>query len=403
MKITALETVQVEEFGNLVWVRLHTDEGLIGLGETFRNPLATIAYLHETCAPYLLGKDPRQIEGHAFALMHRVGSHFSGYPSRSVELRGNAAVDIALWDLLGQSLNCPIHQLLGGLTRDRLAIYNTCAGYTYNNVARTGSNTGRDFDPAKPYEDLEAQLQRPGELAQSLLDQGIGAMKIWPFDTAALATNGLSISAAELKRGVGLVEAIRKAVGDKIEILLEFHGLWQLSPALEIARALAPYSIYWLEDPIGLHHFDDLKRYRDGVTTRVAGSENMGTRAWYREVFGRGAIDVANFDMGWIGGLTEGRKVAALAQAFDRPIAPHDCTGPVVLVANTHLEMAAPNALIAETVRAHYKGFYGDCVTTLPRIEGGFIHAMSGAGLGTTLRPELLQRPDAHIRRSAAD
>ena len=103
MRITALETIQLAEFSNLVWVELHTDQGLTGIGETFRNPEATVAYLHETCAPYLLGKDPLQIERHAHALMAEVGNHFAGFPSRSIEVRGNSAVDLALWDLFGKA------------------------------------------------------------------------------------------------------------------------------------------------------------------------------------------------------------------------------------------------------------------------------------------------------------
>ena len=120
-----------------------------------------------------------------------------------------------------------------------------------------------------------------------------------------------------------------------------------------------------------MHHLDDLARYKERVRGRVAGSENLGTRPWYREAFGRGAIDVAHFDVAWIGGLTEGRKVAALAETFDRPIAPHDCTGPVVLVANTHLVFATPNALILETVRAHLRSYYQDLVTDSAAARAG--------------------------------
>ncbi len=131
MKITAVETIQCAAFANLVWLRLHTDDGIVGLGETIRNPQAVAAYIHETCAPYLLGKDPRQIDRHHDALANRVGSHFDGFPTRSIEIRGNSAVDLALWDLLGQALGQPVTQLLGGFTRDRIRVYNTCAGYSY--------------------------------------------------------------------------------------------------------------------------------------------------------------------------------------------------------------------------------------------------------------------------------
>ena len=192
MKITALETIQIAEYSNLVWLRLHTDEGLVGLGETFRNPQATIAYLHETCAPYLLGKEPFGIEQHGYMLNHRVGNHFSGFPTRSVELRGNSAVDMALWDLAGKAFNLPIHQLLGGLSRDRLRIYNTCASASYNAQARSDMNSqlitrteNGNGHTEQLYQDLEAQVYQPAELAQSLLEDGISAMKIWPFDSYA--------------------------------------------------------------------------------------------------------------------------------------------------------------------------------------------------------------------------
>jgi galactonate dehydratase len=407
MKITAVDTIQLAEFSNLVWVELHTDEGLVGLGETFRNPQATAAYIHETCAPYLLGKDPLQVERHAHALMREVGNHFAGFPSRSVEVRGNSAVDCALWDLFGKAAGLPLYQLLGGLCRERIRIYNTCASAGYNRAARTGYDTllvQPDDRPGSddPLDDLAAQHHRPAELARSLHGEGIGAMKIWPFDAYAVASGGRHIAAEDLRRALRPVEAIRAALGDAIDIMIEYHGLWQLPAALQIADALAPYDVYWHEDPIAMHHLDDLARYKERVRARVCGSENLGTRAWYREAFGRGAIDVAHFDIGWIGGVSEAKKIAALAETFDRPIAPHDCTGPVQLVANTHLVMSTPNALILETVRAHLRGYYPTLVTALPRIEDGFAYPMSEPGLGTALNPELRRRPDATVRRTSA-
>jgi L-alanine-DL-glutamate epimerase-like enolase superfamily enzyme len=341
-----------------------------------------------------------------YELNYRVGNHFNGFPTRSVELRGNSAADMALWDLAGKITGLPVHQLLGGLSRDKLRIYNTCAGYGYNAKVRSGrdsqlvtadqqASTIRDD---RPYEDLEAQVHRPGELAESLLSEGITAMKIWPFDSYAAASGGHYISPADLKTGVGVVEQIRKTVSNNIDIMLEFHGLWHLPAALEIARALADYDIFWLEDPISMQNFDDLALYKRQVTGRVCGSENLGTLPWYREVLTRQAIDVVHFDMAWIGGISEGKKIAAFAGAFDRPIAPHDCTGPVLQTANTHLMMNAPNTLIAETVRAYYRGNYQDMVTVLPRIENGFIYPMNGAGLGTELHPDLLARDDVVIR-----
>ena len=127
MEIVGVETLQAEDYGNLVWVRLHTDEGLLGLGETFRNPQATIAYVHETCAPYLIGKDPTHREKLTHDIARRIGNHFNGFPGRSVEVRGNSAVDMALWDLCGKAFDQPIFRLLGGPFRSECRIYNTCA------------------------------------------------------------------------------------------------------------------------------------------------------------------------------------------------------------------------------------------------------------------------------------
>ena len=404
MKIIGVETIQVEEYGNLVWVQLHTDEGLVGLGETFRNPEATVAYVHETCAPHLIGRDPLCREARMRELSSKIGNHFNGFPTRSVEVRGNSAIDIALWDLDGKSLGVPLYRLLGGRTRERVRIYNTCAGGSYNNRLRQNYNTelvSRDTPPPAaigPCEDLLMQVYDPARLARELLDEGITAMKIWPFDVFALRNDGADISAEELRKAIWPIEQIRAAVGDRIDILIEYHGLWRLPAALKIADALREHEIYWHEEPIWMQNFDDLARYRERVRGRVAGSENLGTVPWYREVFVRGALDVAHFDIGWIGGVSEGQRITHLAAAFDRCIAPHDCTGPVTLIANVHMLVAAPNALIAETVRSHTRGFYRQIVNDMPVIESGFIHPLERPGLGTELAPALLARSDTRVR-----
>ena len=406
MKIVGVETVQVEEYGNLVWVLLHTDEGLTGLGETFRNPEATIAYVHETCAPHLLGKDPLRREALMRELAGKVGNHFNGFPTRSVEVRGNSAIDLALWDLDGKALGVPLYRLLGGRTRERVRIYNTCAGGSYNNRVRREYNTDLvSRDSPRPehigrHEDLLLQVFEPAQLARELLDEGVTAMKIWPFDVFALRNDGADISARDLAAARWPIEQIRNEAGDRMDILVEYHGLWRLPAALEIAQALRDVDIYWHEEPVWMQNFDDIARYRERARGRVAGSENLGTLPWYREVFMRGAVDVAHFDIGWIGGLSEGQRIAHLAAAFDRSIAPHDCTGPLTLIANVHLLVAAPNALICETVRSHVQGFYRRIVTAMPRIEQGFIYPLEAPGLGAGLDPSLLRRKDAHLRLS---
>ncbi len=408
MKVTAVESFRVAAYGNFVWLRIETDSGLVGLGEAFRNPDATDAYIHETCAPYLLGRDPLLVTAHHHALLNTVGSRFQGYPSRSVEIRGNSAVDVALWDLVGKAMNQPLHALFGGLCHERLRIYNTCAGYGYNTAARADRNSVEAQpdgpvsarDPAFPYEDLEAQTHRAGELAQELLDEGVTAMKIWPFDPAARLTGGQDISAAGLAQALRPLEAIRKAVGDKMDVMLEYHGLWRLAPALKIARAADPFGIYWHEDPIEMHRLDDLAEYRARVQAPIAGSENHGTAVWYKDALTARAIDYLHFDLGWVGGLTEARRIAALGAAWDRPIAPHDCTGPIQLAANLNLALACPNTLILETVRAYLSGFYQEIIAEPLPIRQGFAYPTTGPGLGVEFHPKLLKRADLTRRRS---
>mgnify|MGYP001206207670 CR=1 FL=1 len=403
MRITALETLRVGGLGNMVWLRVFTDAGITGLGEAFRNAEATEAYIHETLAPWLIGKDPRAITFHREAILRRIGNRFMGTPSRSVEIRGNAAVDLALWDIHGKSLGVPVAGLLGGKAREKIRIYNTCAGPAYN-TAPTVEWVSRLAKPGEqpmaPLDDLQAQLDDPAGLARSLLAEGVTAMKIWPFDRFAAKSGGSEISAGDLERGLAPVKAIRDAVGGEIDIMIECHGMWRLPAAVRIAKGLEPLDIFWLEDPVEMHRFDDLVRLKQAVAVPIAGSENHGTAHWYAEAFARGVVDYAHFDVGWMGGISEALDVAALARAHDRSIAPHDCVGPVMLAANMQLVMSQANALILETVRAYLRGFYAEVMQPAPVIDNGLAMPLAGPGLGVELAASLWSRPDARIRRS---
>lgn len=402
MRITAIETLRVGAYGNLVWLKIETDAGITGIGEAFRNAEATEAYIHETLAPWLLGKDPRPVVWHREQITRVIGNRFMGTPSRSVEIRGNAAVDMALWDVLGRSLEAPLYRVWGGPARETIRIYNTCAGPSYNTQKIVGW-VSRLADPnakAAEGDDLQAQLSDPAGLARSLLAEGITAMKIWPFDRFAKVTGGSDISPAQIEEAMGPVRAIRDAVGTAMDIMIEAHGMWRLPAAVKIAKALEPHGIYWLEDPIEMHRFDDLVRLKQAVGIPIAGSENHGTAHWYQEAFARGVVDYAHFDVGWMGGPSEALDVAALARAHDRCIAPHDCVGPVMLAANMHLVVSQPNSQILETVRAYTRGYYQEIVDGLPVIPGGEAGLPNGPGLGVAIRKELLARPDVAIRRS---
>src|ERR1700722_3467180 len=177
MKITKLETLRIDEHPNILWVRVYTDNGVVGLGETFWGAQTVESHVHETVAPQLLGRDPLAIDRIAKDLVGYVG-----FRSTGAEMRGNSAIDIALWDVYGKYVGQPIAQLLGGFSRDKIRTYNTCAGTQYirgPNDARV-SNWGLAGSRQGGYDDLNGFLERADELAFELLSEGITALKIWP-------------------------------------------------------------------------------------------------------------------------------------------------------------------------------------------------------------------------------
>lgn len=396
MKITALETLRLTEFANLLWVRLHTDDGPVGLGETFMGAAAVEAYLHETVAPKILGRDPLRIEAVNAAL-----ANYLGWRSAGVETRGNSAVDIALWDLFGKVHGRPVADMLGGRSRDSIRVYNTCAGYKYIRDARAQAVANWHAGATGgPYEDLDAFLHRADELAQSLLEQGITAMKIWPFDVAAERTGGLDIGPGELETALEPFAKIRRAVGDRMDIMVEFHSLWSLPMAKKLAQRLAEFDTYWHEDPFRLDNVRDLADYAPHSKAWVCASETLAYTHAFREYLETGVAGVVMLDLSWCGGLTEARKIAGMAEAWHVPVAPHDCTGPVVYTASCHFSLYARNALIQESVRAFYTGWYRELVAGLPEVANGQVTISAAPGLGLELAPGLERRADAIVRVS---
>lgn len=398
MKIERVDTLRPADLPNLLFVEITTDDGRVGLGETFFGAQAVEAYIHETAAPYLLGADPSTVELHNQALQG-----YLGYQGVGAESRGRSAIDIALWDLWGQMTNQPLHALLGGRQRDSMPIYNTCAGYGYvrrrpeQSVANWGLPGGA---PQGPYEDLEGFLQHADELAESLLAMDITAMKIWPFDPYAEQSGGTWIARDDLERALEPMRKIRSAVGSAMDVMIELHGLWDPPTALRIARALEELAPRWIEDPVRNDDPAGIAKVAAGTAVPIAAGETLGGTRAFHELLARGALDVVILDPGWCGGISTARKIAALAEASNRPVAPHDCTGPVGLTVGTHLSCHLPNALIQESVRAFYTGWYPELVTDLPRIERGQIWPPDAPGLGIALRPELRTRADVHTRTS---
>jgi len=394
MNITKLDTLRIGEFPNLIWVRVHTDEGLIGTGETFFGARAVEAYLHESAAPVLLGRNPLDIE--------RIGrdlTPYVGFAGTGAEARGRSAVDLALWDLFGRATAQPVYRLLGGLSREKIRTYNTCAGYRYvrSRPDWGPEDWGLEGDAEGPYEDLDAFLNRAGELAESLLSEGITGMKIWPLDFAAIANDGHYVSGPDLDKAIEPFRKIRAAVGNRIDIMVELHGLWRFPAALEVARVLEQFDPFWYEDPLRPDNLRALTDFASKTRIPICLSETLGSRRDFSDLLDTGAAAIVMPDLVWCGGLTEGKKIAAIADVHHRPIAPHDCTGPIAFAAAIHLALCAPNVLVQESVRAFYSGWYNELVTEVPRPKEGYLYPLEGPGLGTELLPEVFDRADATV------
>jgi L-alanine-DL-glutamate epimerase-like enolase superfamily enzyme len=399
MKVTAIETIRSEEFPNILWVQVLTDEGVTGLGETFYGPAAAEGHIHGTIAPYLIGKDPRNIEAHQ---AHLIG--YIGFVGSSAEMRGRSAIDIALWDILGKSVNLPLCDLLGGRVRDKIKVYNTCAGYSYVQTKSTQGTANFGLDATKgQYEDLDAFLNRADELAYSLLEMDISAMKIWPFDYAAEKSSGYWISAEDMTRSLAPFEKIRKAVGDRMEIAAELHSLWSRPMAVKIARALEPINCMWVEDPVFMDHMHSIGEVARGTRSPIAVGETRGSRADFRQLLELEALSMVILDLSWCGGISEARKVSATAESYHVPVAFHDCTGPVVLAVSTHMALNARNCWVQEMVRAFYYGWYHRFVTELPPVSKGEITVPRGPGLGLALQLDVLKRPGVSVKRTTAN
>jgi galactonate dehydratase len=394
--VTCLRTIRIEERPNLIWVELDTDESLTGLGEAFRGAQAVEAVIHEQVAPWLLGRDTRRIE----AISRHLLAPYVGFGASSAEVRAASAIDLALWDLAGQRYGVPVHEALGGAVRDGIRAYNTCAGYDYNSRGERRAIANED-QISGPYDDQIAFTRDAGALAESLLAEGFTAMKIWPFDPFAAASGGQTITLPDLKRGLEPFARIRTSVGNRIEIMCELHSMWSVPAAARICQALEEYGVFWAEDPIGkmdnLGALVDLRRH---TRTPICASETLAGKVAFRQLLAANAVDVVMLDLSWCGGLTEARKIAALAESHGKPLAPHDCTGPVALMAGVHLALHAPSAIFQEVVRAALATWYRELVTVLPVITGGMVHAPTAPGLGTALRQEVKIRADARIREA---
>lgn len=403
-KITAIETaVPAGIMTNLVLLRIHTDDGFIGCGETYYTPHAIEGMIHDWMAERLLGAEATDIESHWRFLYERCTAF--GFPG--AELRAISAIDVALWDILGQVCKQPIWKLLGGATQKKVRIYNTCGGPGYGTQKQrpAGAHPGwpghGDEGKPGPLQDNWSSFHAAGDLAEELVAEGITGMKVWPFDRFAHQGGGAYLSAADIEAGMKPLREIRKRVGDKIEIMIEGHAFFQLASALRLAHALAEIRPFWLEDVLRVDNLETLADFRHQCRLPIAASEMLLGRPSYLSLLQAKAADYVMIDPTWAGGISETRRIIELAQTYNISATMHDCTGPMTLYSGLHCSVASRNVVLQETVRAHIRTFYKDLIDRQPVIENGWLLPPTDPGLGTAFLPELF-KPGTHgFRRTS--
>ena len=376
MKITKVETVRVKEYMRLLWVIIHTDEGITGLGETYDKVGPVKAAIHETFTQVLIGRDPRDIEQIWYAMFQMANMH--GFAS--AEIRAISAIDIALWDILGKYTGQPIYRLLGGKCRDRIPLYNSCDSW----------GSVRDGD---------MKVDNPGGLARTSGCRLQGD-EFNPFLRYAQKTRGQYISTEDLEEGLDCAGHSGGGVkGWKWPSTARLTGTF---PAVRIGWALELYRLMFWEEPMMVDNLDGLARLCSEVNIPICESERLFTRWQFRKLMEARAAHVVMPDVCWAGGISETKKIATMAESFSLPIAPHNCSScPGCFFASAHVCAGIPNLLMMESIRAFYQTFYGELVTHNVDVKDGYMTPPERPGLGTELRPEVFHRPD--VDREVSD
>ncbi len=328
---------------NWLFLKIYTDEGLTGVGECSGWPSAIRTMLHDL-EPVLKGEDPQHIE----RLWHKVKLAAMGHGHVGTPLGGAlAGIDMALWDIKGKALGQPVWSLLGGKVRDRVPAY--------------------------------AHADHP-ERAQDLAERGFTLLK----------ASSTSRGEVDVKR----LFAIREAVGDKVDLCLDAKGApWMgLQDAIALGRRLEPLRLAFYEEPLPPEAILDYPKLRQAVSTPIATGERYGFLGDFRTLFELGAVDVIQPDTGRSGGITQMRKMAALAEAFGGMIAPHSGSlGPLAEFAAVHLMAATPNCLAIERVEDDWPG-REEVLTNACRAEGGSFAVPDLPGLGVDIVESEIER-----------
>ncbi|MBK5291451.1 MAG: mandelate racemase/muconate lactonizing enzyme family protein [Acidobacteriia bacterium] len=377
MRITRLETVYWKArdaapfWPHWTWLKITTDSGVSGVGETYPRNAAEAEMIHSHLGPMLLGKDPRDIERLWHDIYHAIDFQVAG----GAEIRCLSAIDLALWDLLGHSLSAPVWRLLGGRANPRVRLYNTCFPHKH------------DF------------LKEPDKIMQELIDgYGIRAIKIWPFDGAGRQTGGQYITQQQIDAALAPVRILRDKFGESIEILVEFHSLWNVTAAARIARALEPHKPMWLEDMLMTGNFAQYRELAESTRLPLTIGERMGGKLQFQQLLDSRAAKYVMFDVCWCGGVTEARKITAMADSHQLPFAPHTAGGPLLFYASTHLSTAMPNLWIQESCQRFYEHDWPLMLENPLKPAQGSIAAPDLPGFGMRIKDEAWNHPAA-VRR----
>ena len=411
MKITDVRTAVVEANYDWTFIKVYTDEGVEGLGESFLAPGLT--RIISDLKPLLVGEDPRNVD----RLWAKMRWAASGAGSMGgIVYNAISGIEAALWDAVGKYHGVPVYQLLGGKYRDRVRIYADChAGESLEAldsvmVARkprwiedsgevalaseiNSPVHGRAYGDADTDEVFTTQMY--AEQARKAVAMGFTALKFdldVPTPYASDSHSG-TLSHAEIKYMSSLVAAVREAVGDAVDIAFDCHWRYNTSDAQRLAYELEPYGLMWLEDPVPPENIAAMRRVTRSTRTPISSGENYYLRYGFREALETGGLDIIAPDIQKAGGLLEARKIADLADTHYTAVAPHCIASPVGTLASAHVCAAIANFLALEW-HGMSVPFWGEMVTGLdgPVIEDGYITVPDSPGIGVELNEEVARR-----------
>ena len=356
MKITAIKTLVVNaEMRNWIFVKVETDQpGLWGWGEaSLEWKTRAVVGAVEDLASMAVGEDPTRIE-HLYQKLYRQSFWRLGV----IGMSAVSGIEQACWDILGKSLGLPVYKLLGGAVRDRVRMYTHLGGGNMKAVYET-------FDP-QPLIDL----------AQKVVADGYTAVKV-----VCVPYSEPLMSPSYVKRFAQAIERLRLAVGDDIDIMIDFHGRTYPAMAIEYINAVADFKPFFCEEPVPPENVAALREVREAVKVPIATGERLVTRHQFREVFEQQACHVIQPDLCHCGGLLEGKKIAAMAEAYYMGVAPHNPLGPVANAAALHFALCTPNFLIQEDMLTDVPWRW-DVVRHSLRTQAGYWEKTEAPGLG---------------------